>query len=200
MPFGASIVEITCWRAYLWQHLQSTGYTNIDFVGSLSSSTQCGSPTIDYDRHHEGHSGFLAIDIANKEQLPGWLKANPAKIITMHLGTNDIRAGYGTKDILAAYSTLIDQMRASNPAMKIIVAQIIPMPSNNSAIMDLNAGIPAWAVSKNSTNSPIWVVDQYTGFLSSDLRPDGIHPNDSGDHKMEAKWYPAMLRAIASLR
>ena len=53
--------------------------------------------------------------------MPEWLKSNPAKIITMHLGTNDIRGGYGTKAILAAYSTLIDQMRASNAVMKIIV-------------------------------------------------------------------------------
>ena len=78
-------------------------------------------------------------------------------------------------------------------------AQIIPLLVNDSAVVDLNAGIPAWAASKNSSVSPIWVVDQYTGFLRSDLRNDGIHPNDSGDHKMEAKWYPAMLQAIASL-
>ena len=121
MPFGASIVQVTCWRAYLWQHLQSTNYTNIDFVGSLSSSTQCGSPAINYDRDHERHSGALAIDIADQGLLPGWLESSPAEIITMHLGTNDIREGYGTEAILAAYSTLIDQMRASNADMKIIV-------------------------------------------------------------------------------
>ena len=121
MPFGASIIKITWWLTYLWQHLQSTNYTNIDFVGSLSSSTQCGNPAINYDRDHEGHSGALAIDIANQGLLPGWLKSSPAEIITMHLGTNDIREGYGTEAILAAYSTLIDQMRASNADMKIIV-------------------------------------------------------------------------------
>jgi lysophospholipase L1-like esterase len=59
----------------------------------------------------------------------------------------------------------------------------------------LNAAIPAWAASKNTTKSPIWVVDQYTGFSTSDLR-DGVHPNANGDAKMAAKWMPALVNAI----
>jgi hypothetical protein len=99
------------------------------------------------------------------------------------------------------YDSLITLSLISNHSfrLRLQVAQIIPLPANDSAVVDLNAGIPAWAASKNSSVSPIWVVDQYTGFSSSDLRNDSIHPNDSGDHKMEAKWYPAMLQAIASL-
>jgi hypothetical protein len=52
----------------------------------------------------------------------------------------------------------------------------------------------------NSTASPIWVVDQYTGFnAGSDLR-DGVHPNDAGDVKMLNVWYPALVRAFAAAR
>jgi hypothetical protein len=43
------------------------------------------------------------------------------------------------------------------------------------------------------------VVDQYTGFSSSDLR-DGVHPNDSGDVKMLNVWYPAIVRAFAAAK
>jgi hypothetical protein len=50
---------------------------------------------------------------------------------------------------------------------------------NYSPVIAPNNAIPAWAVSKNTTASPIWVVDQYTGFTSSDLK-DGVHPGDSG--------------------
>ena len=80
---------------------------------------------------------------------------------------------------------------------RIQVAQIIPIGigSSNTAIQALNAAIPAWASSKNTTQSPIWVVDQYTGFSTSDLR-DGVHPNANGDAKMAAKWLPALENAI----
>jgi hypothetical protein len=70
------------------------------------------------------------------------------------------------------------------------------MGNYNSKIQDLNKAIIPWAQSKNTTQSPIWVVDQYTGFSgSSDLR-DGVHPNDSGDTKMMNVWYPAIVHAF----
>ena len=59
------------------------------------------------------HPGFMAVD---------WLKKNPADIVTMHLGTNDIfRGDRKTAEITAALGKLIDQMRESNAAMRIIV-------------------------------------------------------------------------------
>ena len=119
MPFGDSITRYGCWRAYIWQKFQQDGYA-VDFVGGNKSSTNCNG--LDYDRHHEGHPGFQAINIARDNQLPDWLKQNPADIITMHLGTNDILLGnHKTLDIVAAFGKLIDQMRTSNPVMRIIV-------------------------------------------------------------------------------
>ena len=132
MPFGDSITEIVCWRRYLYQHLQTAGITNVDFVGSLTTATT-GCTGNDFDRNHEGHSGFQAVNIANANQLVGWLQSNPADIVTMHLGTNDINGGRSTTDITTAFSKLVDQMRASNPKMRIIVS-LIPHPS----IIDLS--------------------------------------------------------------
>jgi hypothetical protein len=51
----------------------------------------------------------------------------------------------------------------------------------------------------NQTKSPIWVVDQYTGIASSDLR-DGVHPSDSGDEKMMNVWYPALMQAFMAVK
>jgi lysophospholipase L1-like esterase len=77
------------------------------------------------------------------------------------------------------------------------VAQIIPIGigNYNTKIQQLNAAIIPWAQGLNKTESPIWVVDQYTGFSTSDLR-DGVHPNDAGDVKMANVWYPAVVRAF----
>jgi lysophospholipase L1-like esterase len=73
------------------------------------------------------------------------------------------------------------------------------MGSYNTKIQQLNAAIPTWAAGLNKTESPIWVVDQYTGFASSDLR-DGVHPNASGDQKMMNVWYPAVVKAFAAAK
>jgi lysophospholipase L1-like esterase len=127
MPFGDSITEIICWRAKLWERLQSTEYATVNFVGSGKTENNCGNTR--YDRDNEGHSGFLAIDIANKGQLEGWLKANPADVITMHLGTNDIvQQNKAVSDIIAAFTKLVGTMRSNNPRMKIVVHMPFPAP------------------------------------------------------------------------
>ncbi|KAK0718540.1 SGNH hydrolase-type esterase domain-containing protein [Lasiosphaeria miniovina] len=182
MPFGDSITDYECWRAWIGLH----------------SKTNCSS--LDWDRDHEGHPGYQAADIVAQNQLVDWLKQNPADIVTMHLGTNDIcQVSRKTPAIVAALGTLIDQMRASNPAMRIIMAQIIPLPAVAKAVQELNAAIPALAASKNSTASPIWLVDQWTNFTAADLK-DGIHPSASGDVKMADGFYPALVQAIKSLK
>ncbi|PGH27096.1 hypothetical protein AJ80_01283 [Polytolypa hystricis UAMH7299] len=198
MPFGDSITELGCWRAEVWQKLQEAGGPAIDFVGSMNSQTQCSG--LNYDRNHEGHAGFQAVNIANQNQLVNWLQSNPADIITMHLGTNDVLNGRSTNDIIASFDKMVDQMRASNPRMRIIVAQIIPLPFTDQLVRDLNVAIPAWAQSKNIAESPIWVIDQYEGFSSSDLGGDGIHPNAAGDTKIANKFFPAIVKAAQSLQ
>lgn len=121
MPFGDSITEIICWRSKLWNKLQGTEWANVNFVGSGKTENNCKDTK--YDRDNEGHSGFLAIDIANKNQLDGWLKQNPADVITMHLGTNDIvQQNKAVTDIIAAFTKLVATMRTSNPKMKIVVS------------------------------------------------------------------------------
>ncbi|KAF2449733.1 carbohydrate esterase family 3 protein [Karstenula rhodostoma CBS 690.94] len=201
MPFGDSITEIICWRALLWEKLQTTEWASVNFVGSGKTENNCKDAK--YDRDNEGHSGFLAIDIATKNQLDGWLKTNPADVLTMHLGTNDIvQQNKNVADIIAAFTRLVGTARTHNPKMKIVVAQIIPMGmgSYNTKIQQLNAQIPPWAAGLNKTESPIWVVDQYTGFSgSADLR-DGVHPNAGGDKKMMDVWYPALLQAFAAAK
>lgn len=199
MPLGDSITAGPgCWRALLWDRLQRTGYTDIDFVGTQPG----GGCSVAHDGDNEGHGGFSAIGIADQNQLPPWLVATRPDIVLMHLGTNDIWGNPQTATVLAAYSKLVDQMRASNPTMKIIVAQIIPMaPSNctycTQGVVALNNAIPGWAAGKSTTQSPITVVDQWTGFDPvADTIGDGVHPDDSGFQKMADRWYPALTQVL----
>ncbi|GAB3429270.1 cellulose binding domain-containing protein [Flindersiella endophytica] len=199
MALGDSITGSPgCWRALLWNRLQTTGYTNIDMVGTLPPQG-CG---VTYDGDNEGHGGFLATNVANQNQLVGWLAATHPDIVMMHFGTNDVWSNIPPATILAAFSTLVDQMRASNPAMKILVAKIIPMNPSNCAdcgqrVVAFNNAIPAWASGKTTAQSPITVVDQWTGFNTATDTYDGVHPNAAGDQKMSNGWYPPLTAALS---
>ncbi|AVT38190.1 cellulose binding domain-containing protein [Plantactinospora sp. BB1] len=198
MPLGDSITGSPgCWRSILWNRLQNTGYTDIDFVGTLGPQG-CGQP---YDGENEGHGGALVTTVADQNQLPPWLAATRPDVVLMHFGTNDVWSNRATSTILAAYGKLVDQMRASNPAMKILVAKIIPMAPSTCAecgqrVVALNDAIPGWAASKSTAGSPIVVVDQWTGFSTGSDTYDGVHPNAAGDQKMSDRWYPALAAVL----
>ncbi|GIH07649.1 hypothetical protein Rhe02_57160 [Rhizocola hellebori] len=195
MPLGDSITGGPgCWRALLWDRLQRNGFTNIDFVGTLPG----GGCSVAHDGDNEGHGGFLATGIANQNQLPGWLSATQPDIVLMHLGTNDVWNNVPAATIIAAFTRLVDQMRASNASMKILVAQIIPMAPSGCTwcppgVTALNNAIPGWAAGMSTAQSPITVVDQFTGFDTvADTNGDGVHPDDSGFQKISDRWYPAL--------
>jgi hypothetical protein len=104
MPLGDSITGSRgCWRAWLWNDLQSAGFTSLDLVGTLPPQG-CGIP---YDGDNEGHGGILATDIASQNLLPGWLAATRPDIVMMHLGTNDVWSARSPDVIFAAFSTLV---------------------------------------------------------------------------------------------
>jgi lysophospholipase L1-like esterase len=199
MPLGDSITGSPgCWRAKLWTRLQSSGHTNVDFVGTLGDPG-CG---VSYDGDNEGHGGYLATNIANQNQLPGWLSATRPDVVMMHLGTNDVWNNIAPATILAAFGKLVDQMRASKPTMKILVAKILPMnpsgcPDCGQRVVNLDNAIPAWASGKSTSASPITVVDQWSGFSTSSNTIDGVHPNDSGNQKMSDRWYPPLSALLS---
>ena len=201
MPLGDSITGSPgCWRALLWNRLQSSGHTDIDFVGTLGPQG-CGVP---YDGDNEGHGGFLVTNVADQNQLVGWLAATLPDVVIMHFGTNDVWSSRPTATILAAFTKLVGQMRTSNPNMKILVAKIIPMAASACGTgcperaIDLNNAIPGWAASLTTSQSPITVVDQWTGFSTTTDTYDGIHPNAAGDQKISDKWFPALSAALGT--
>lgn len=195
MPLGDSITGSPgCWRSMLWNDLQDNDI-DVDFVGSATPQG-CES---DYDMDHEGHGGILAVDLAKSGDLVGWLDSSNPDVVLMHLGTNDVwGGGKPIQEVLDAFTTLVNQMRANNYQMVIMVAQIIPNGCTGCAqpVIDFNAAIPAWAESLSTFKSPIVVVDQWTGFNTDTDTADGTHPNVKGDRKMATVWLDAMLDLI----
>ena len=196
MALGDSITGSPgCWRALLWRKLPAT---RVDFVGTLPGQG-CGFA---YDGENEGHGGALVTAVADQNQLVGWLATTDPDVVLMHFGTNDVWSNRAPATILAAYTKLVGQMRAANPAVRVLVAQIIPMNPATCAdcaqrVTALNAAIPAWAASLSTAGSPITVVDQWTGFDTATDTYDGVHPNDAGNAKIADRWYPAVAAAIS---
>ena len=125
MTLGDSITGSPgCWRALLWQKLQQNGYTNIDMVGTLPGAglrrrlrrRQRGPRRLPGDQRRGVRTSWSA----------GSRRRDP-DVVVMHFATNDVWSNRSTQEILAAWTTLVQQMRASKPTMKILVAQIIPV-------------------------------------------------------------------------
>lgn len=195
MPLGDSITEITCWRAMLWDKLAKAGVANsFKFVGSMNNNPQNCQGSAGWDKTHEGHSGFLAIDIANN-LLQGWVANTKPDIVMFMLGTNDVSRGRNTQDIMAAYTKMVQILRAANKNVKIIVDLVIPLSYGQSGIDAINKAIPNWVKQTSTKQSPIVIADCATNFPTSYLR-DGVHPSLAGDAIIADRIYPVLLPLI----
>ena len=68
------------------------------------------------------------------------------------------------------------------------------MPS--ATIEDMNAKITALAQAKNTTASPIVLVDLYTGFDPATDTYDGTHPTNDAEARQGALWFEAIKKVL----
>lgn len=163
--------------------------SEVDFVGSMTNNPQgCGSATGNFDTGHEGHSGWQAVDIA-QQYISGWAADAQPDIANFMLGTNDITFGRSVDEIIGAYDTMLEALRAVNPNIKVIVCllfrslsinypvpsrshplsttkltkpqidKLIPLSYDNGPVQALNAEIPGWVERHNTAESPIVIAD-----------------------------------------
>jgi lysophospholipase L1-like esterase len=191
--------------------LKTAGVTGFEFIGSQTGSADCVAQFPGTSNKHEGHSGSLATDFAAKGNLTGWLNAQPAvDVVVMFIGHNDIILGHKPQDqIMAAYDTLISQMRTKNPKMLIVWSNLTPVdpkrwdsstsPNNSKDVASLAARIKSVAVSKSTAQSPVRFVDNFDGYDPVADTEDGEHPNKSGNEKMATKFLSATKDAITAV-
>ncbi len=146
-------------------------------------------------------------------------------IALIHFGTNDINtATPNFAAIRANLVLLINRLRAANPAMRILIARIIPraprfaaFPSVSAAnIEGLNAQIAAIPNEVNVppfTDYPVLLVDpnahfdQWTlpDFSTWELEgydqwiTDGLHPSLEGDKVIAEKWFDGLAGVFTDL-
>jgi hypothetical protein len=188
MVLGSSNETGTCWRAFLWQRLRAAGVMNFDFVGRMNVGPDCGVPG--YDKDVEAApgtiiTGFSASDFAVR------FKAHPPRIVLVHVGGADARDGVPIPKILAAYSLAVEQARAVEPHVIFFVGQHTPQQPM-TGIRELNAALPGWAMQISTPESPVAVVDLFTGIVPATDQSDGTHLNAAGSQKV-AGWFLEVL-------
>ncbi|KAF3055851.1 putative carbohydrate esterase family 3 protein [Daldinia childiae] len=148
----------------------------------MNNTQSCDTEDGEFGKqHHEGHTGYLAIDVAY-DHIDGWLNDTKPDIVMFMLGTDDIARGRRLEDVVEAYTNMVQSMRQYNEHVHIIANTVVPLPVNMNPVKRLNDMIPDWAVEQNKTESPIYVNDIYP-FPNTFLK-DGIHPNDEGEDRI----------------
>jgi hypothetical protein len=202
LPFGDSITrgakssDDAGYRSALFK-LIVTGKKNATFTGSLSNGpTQVSGQA--FPRMHEGRPGWT-IDpgynmisdsyggISSLVPSPA-LNGNP-HIILLMIGTNDLFAR-DTANMATRLEVLLDDIAENAPQSLIVLAQITPLESSNSALTAYNAKIPGIIESHAAKGQHLIGVDM-SKLPISDLA-DGTHPTDRGYAFMANIWYAAI--------
>ncbi|MBX3065179.1 MAG: hypothetical protein KF726_19520 [Anaerolineae bacterium] len=198
MPLGDSITqadsEHNSYRRVLWQLLTQGSYS-VEFVGSTQSHYFGPAPNPDFDLDHEGHWGYRADQIL--ASISTWAMAAQPDIVLMHVGSNDTFQGETASSTISEVGQIIDALRVVNPNVVILLAQVMPHDAtiypSFPTVNAYNALIPDLATSKTSAQSPVVVVDMFSGFDVATMIYDGIHPNLSGETLLANRWYAALI-------
>ncbi len=196
MPLGDSITQAdskhNSFRRPLWQRLEAAGF-DVDFVGSQRRHHWGYAPTDDFDHDHEGHWGWRTDEILGK--IERWATTHRPDAVLIHLGSNDIFQGQSIQSTVDELAKTVSLLRRVNREVIILVAQIIPTSNKrvNREIRKLNDAIALLGLHLDSPQSPVRVVDQYSGFTALEDTYDGVHPNEQGEAKMAVQWQKTLL-------
>lgn len=190
MPLGDSITtgigsdNYNGYREPLYLKLINEGY-DIDFVGSQTDGDFA-------DGDHEGHPGWHAEGGTYGgilQDIYNWLTANPADIVLLHIGTNDITAdGQDPNEV----SAILDEIDRFSEDTKVILALIINREIYSSETTQFNNEVNDMALSRIAAGDDIVIVDMENALNYSIGMYDNLHPNESGYAKMAHVWYEAI--------
>jgi len=164
---------------------------HITFVGSRQSGPQMVDG-VAFPRNHEGYSGWTIDQIAGTIPSPA-LNGSP-DIVLLMIGTNDMYRT-GAAQAPQRLETLLDRILGASSHALLVVAKIIPLNSSAANVDAYNAAIPALVQKRAAQGKHIVLVDQFTGFPTSELA-DGVHPNDAGYRRMAGVWYAAISNLL----
>jgi lysophospholipase L1-like esterase len=191
MALGDSITEggrtFAVYRPRLADRLRQLGL-KVEFVGSR------GEP----GSRHEAYGGknieFLA------RTVPAHFAREPADLVLLHAGHNHTVEERPVPGMIAATADLIAALRAVNPRVVILLAQVIPAGKlpKYAYLPEFNAELARLAARLHRPGQPVVLVDQAAGFdWRTDTIADHVHPNEAGAAKMAERWLEALRPWLA---
>lgn len=198
MPLGDSITYgtfgvndtrpdeyIAGYRQELYLRLIEGDY-NVRFVGSLRAG-QLVVPG--FDSFHEGHPG--ARDEGVAANIYDWLSKNPADVVLLHIGTNDlmINPWDTTPDDVEAVLENIDLYSRD---IIVVLALIINRTAYSPETTQFNNNVKAMAERRIREGDKIVVADMEAGLDYSTDMADNLHPNEAGYEAMAMAWENAL--------
>lgn len=223
MPLGDSITAgfpglnagpdyYASYRQKLFIDLNTASPGRITFVGSNTDGIKV-SQNPPWDLSHEGHEGWCSTSYIARpcstglgngiaQNIQQWLNSNPADVVLLHIGTNDLSDGrsdsFGVESILDQ----IDFWAASNHPVTVFVAKIIkdvPNYSQDLLVTAFNSNVATMISARPAPNRVVFPVDMQAGagLIYGDGAPgadmaDNLHPTASGYNKMADQWKAAL--------
>ncbi len=200
MPLGDSITQgVTCseagtvedgnllagYRQKVDLVLAGLGF-DVDFVGGRSAGS---SVEPEFDLDHEGHPGLRDDQLA--ENIYGWLSANPAEIVLLHIGSNDVDEDSG--DVEA----VLEEIDRFDEEITVLLALVIGRENQtlNDRTRAFNENLAQMAQARIADGDKIVLVDMESALsYPQDLCGDGFHPTPAGYSKMADAWLSGLLR------
>jgi hypothetical protein len=198
LPLGDSITwgiqYDGAYRVELFNKAHKAGQ-KITFTGSLSN----GPSMVDgvaFPKQNEGHSGWTIAQDTGLVPSPAFNTI--PNIVLLMIGTNDVYASSGQAQMPDRLGALLDKIFAAAPNALLVVGKITPLnnASWNQTIKTYNDAIPGLVQTRANAGKHVIWVDLNTGFTSSMLSSDNIHPNKSGYDFMAGVWYTAISNLL----
>lgn len=193
-----------CYKKYLLQNLVDNQLTSYEFVGEYTDD--CGGgvrhSAVSCTTSGQYTQETFTVPNCTTKTYPGLatlVSTHNPDLILLQLGVNDVWGGSAPiEPILANYAKLIDQARAHNPRIVVMVAQIHKIITDKCTNMasttnaeKLVMAVPGWAQTVSTTESPVLVADLWTNSDAHEA-DDCVHPNDDGARRMGLNWYNAL--------
>jgi lysophospholipase L1-like esterase len=200
------------YRYPLWKKLVDADI-DFDLVGSMNLNFDKFNPGpppqpdykgLKFDPDHEGHFAWRVDEFINGRnydngsgdgKLADWLKTYDVDIALIHLGTNDAFQRLPHEVTIQNLKAIINLLREDNPKVVIMLAQLIPAaqsPGDDEAVQALNIVILQIASTIHTDESPVIVVDHFSGIDLGTDTYDKVHPTASGEEKMGQVWFDAI--------
>ena len=191
MPLGDSITQgihidskNIGYRRDLYKLLTHNNF-EFDFVGSMSDGSFS-----DFDKDHEGHGGWHANQI--QDSVYNWLIKNPADIILLHIGTNDLNKEESPTIIIQEIDQILSEVDRyedkSNLSVRVVLATVINHLLYIEKTQELNNYITELVKNRQRNNDLITLADMNKYLENTNNYLDNVHPNELGYKKMAELW------------